>query len=231
MLSYDLHMHSCLSPCGDELMTPNNIVNMALLIGLDALSVTDHNSLKQQKAIAACAERAKLHYLCGVELQSAEEVHVLGYFPGSSVEPFQKWIDSHSSGTPNNIAFFGHQTLRDENDEVIGEESQLLLDSLSASLKECIEAIHGYGGKAVLAHAYGKSNGILAQLGFIPPELAYDGIEVRKLEEIALVKKNSPWIGETLWLCSSDAHQLIDIHEKEFTLTTEQWQFLKGEAL
>lgn len=30
-LTYDLHIHSCLSPCGDSDMTPNNIVNMALL--------------------------------------------------------------------------------------------------------------------------------------------------------------------------------------------------------
>ncbi|MDO5479206.1 MAG: histidinol-phosphatase, partial [Clostridia bacterium] len=27
-LYYDLHIHSALSPCGDNDMTPNNIVNM-----------------------------------------------------------------------------------------------------------------------------------------------------------------------------------------------------------
>ena len=41
---YDLHMHSCLSPCGDMDMTPNNIVNMAKLLGLDVIALTDHNT-------------------------------------------------------------------------------------------------------------------------------------------------------------------------------------------
>ena len=31
----DLHIHSCLSPCGDEGMTPNNICNMARLKELE----------------------------------------------------------------------------------------------------------------------------------------------------------------------------------------------------
>ena len=40
-LTYDLHIHSCLSPCGDEDMTPGNIVGMAALKGLDVIAVTD----------------------------------------------------------------------------------------------------------------------------------------------------------------------------------------------
>ena len=41
---YDLHLHSCLSPCGDDDMTPNNITGMAKLLGLDVIALTDHNS-------------------------------------------------------------------------------------------------------------------------------------------------------------------------------------------
>ena len=33
-LAYDLHIHSCLSPCGDDDMTPANIAGMAALKGL-----------------------------------------------------------------------------------------------------------------------------------------------------------------------------------------------------
>ncbi len=43
---YDLHLHSCLSPCGDDDMTPNNLVNMAPLSGCDMIAVTDHNTCK-----------------------------------------------------------------------------------------------------------------------------------------------------------------------------------------
>ena len=40
---YDFHIHSCLSPCGDSEMTPNNLVNMAQLAGLSAIALTDHD--------------------------------------------------------------------------------------------------------------------------------------------------------------------------------------------
>ncbi|MEG2203410.1 MAG: PHP domain-containing protein, partial [Christensenellaceae bacterium] len=43
---YDFHIHSALSPCGEDDMTPNNIVNMAKIKGLDAIAVCDHNSTK-----------------------------------------------------------------------------------------------------------------------------------------------------------------------------------------
>ena len=36
-LACDLHIHSCLSPCGDSLMTPNNIVGMAFIISAASL--------------------------------------------------------------------------------------------------------------------------------------------------------------------------------------------------
>ena len=210
-------------------MTPNNIVNMARLIGLGAISVTDHNSLRQQPAIQSCAQKAGIEYVCGVELQTREEVHVLGYFPSTAVAEVQQWIEERYSGRENRADYFGSQQIMNDQDEVIDEENQLLLDSLNASLEECITMIHQFNGKAVLAHAWEKSNGIIPQLGFIPKNLAFDGIEVRDLKEIAFIKRNSPWIKETLWLCSSDAHQLIDLHEPKYTLTHDQWLGLKGE--
>ena len=47
---YDLHVHSCLSPCGDNDMTPNNLVQMALLSGCDILALTDHNTCRNAPA-------------------------------------------------------------------------------------------------------------------------------------------------------------------------------------
>ena len=38
---YDLHVHSCLSPCGDDDMTPNNLVNMSALAGLQVIALAD----------------------------------------------------------------------------------------------------------------------------------------------------------------------------------------------
>ena len=53
----DLHLHSCLSPCGDEDMTPNNIVNMAKLKGLSCIALTDHNTARNCRATALQPDR------------------------------------------------------------------------------------------------------------------------------------------------------------------------------
>ena len=42
----DLHIHSCLSPCGEEDMTPCNIAGMGYLNGLRIMALTDHNTAK-----------------------------------------------------------------------------------------------------------------------------------------------------------------------------------------
>ena len=72
-ISYDLHLHSCLSPCGDRDMTPNNIVNMAVLLGLDAIAVSDHNSARNLPAVFRVAQQAGLLVVPAMELCTAED--------------------------------------------------------------------------------------------------------------------------------------------------------------
>ncbi|MDI9489318.1 MAG: PHP domain-containing protein, partial [Bacillota bacterium] len=79
-LSYDLHIHSCLSPCSDEDMTPANIVNMAKLLGLDVIAVTDHNSCRNCPAVYNYAQKNNILVIPGMELCTMEEVHVLCFF-------------------------------------------------------------------------------------------------------------------------------------------------------
>ena len=77
---YDLHIHSSLSPCADDDMTPNNIVNMALIKGLDVISLTDHNSTKNVEAVHELCQHKGIKFIPGIEVQTKEEVHVLCYF-------------------------------------------------------------------------------------------------------------------------------------------------------
>ena len=79
-LYYDLHIHSALSPCADDDMTPNNIVNMAKLKGLDLITVSDHNCGRNVEAASKVAEQAGILFLPGIEMTTAEEVHVLAFF-------------------------------------------------------------------------------------------------------------------------------------------------------
>ena len=125
---YDLHMHSCLSPCAEDLMTPNNIANMVFIKGLDLFAVTDHNSTKNLPAIAEVASSLGLKMLYGAELETSEEVHVLGLFNTlEKSQKFQEWIDSVMPEIPNDEEYFGHQWIMNAQDEKIGDEKRLLL--------------------------------------------------------------------------------------------------------
>ena len=77
----DLHIHSALSPCADDDMTPNNIVNMAMLKGLDIISVTDHNSAENLEAVIN-AGRNRILVIPGMEIGPGKKC-MLCVFPVS----------------------------------------------------------------------------------------------------------------------------------------------------
>ncbi|MEI7668212.1 MAG: PHP domain-containing protein, partial [Erysipelotrichaceae bacterium] len=120
-MNYDLHIHSGLSPCAEDDMSPNNIVKMAKLNKLDVIAICDHNSLKQQAIIAQVAKLEDLNYVYGIELQSIEEVHILAYFKDETeCELMQKWVISVQTNLLNKPEYFGNQYLYDDKDEIIG---------------------------------------------------------------------------------------------------------------
>ena len=229
---YDLHMHSCLSPCAEDAMTPNNICNMAFIKGLALIAVTDHNSTKNLPAIAEVAASIGLKMLYGAELETSEEVHVLGLF--SRLEKalkFQEWIDSKMPSVKNDEDYFGHQWIMNSRDEKTGDEERLLLVSLSATLEETVAAIHEYGGRVILAHVLDRANSVTHQLGFIPMDLPYDGLEVKNEEQRLRVIETNPWVTEdsTNWFIDSDAHYLTDISEPDHFLRESVYKKLWGD--
>ena len=229
---YDLHMHSCLSPCAEDLMTPNNIANMVFIKGLDLFAVTDHNSTKNLPAIAEVASSLGLKMLYGAELETSEEVHVLGLFNTlEKSQKFQEWIDSVMPEIPNDEEYFGHQWIMNAQDEKIGDEKRLLLVSLNATLEETTKAIHDYGGRVILAHVLDRANSVTNQLGFIPMDLPYDGLEVKNEEQRLRVIETNPWVTEesTNWFIDSDAHYLVNISEPDNFLRDSVYRKLWGD--
>ena len=149
----DLHIHSCLSPCGDELMTPNNIAGMAMLKGLDAIAVADHNSARNLPALAKTCAAMGVLLLPAMEITTAEEAHLLAYFPTvEAAVDFSGEIHAFLPPIPNRPDLFGPQQVLDENDEQVDTEEFLLLNALSLSLDELVERINARGGAAVPAH-------------------------------------------------------------------------------
>lgn len=209
----DLHIHSCLSPCGDEDMTPNNIVNMALLKGLDIIAVTDHNAAGNLPSIIAVAREAGLAVLPGVEACSLEEVHALCYFPSlDGVMAFQEAMYPHLPPLPNTPDVFGRQVLMDDQDEETGVEDKLLIQALDLPLEELVALCQGMGGVVVPAHVNKMANSLLGNLGFVPPGIPFAAMEV------VPPPMPEPQADLSSWrhLRSSDAHYLGQILEREF---------------
>lgn len=211
---YDLHIHSCLSPCAEDEMTVNNIVNMSLVKDLDVIAICDHNSTKQLATFKRVSE-GKIKVLYGVEIQTIEEVHVLGYFSRyEDTIGLQSWLDEKLIQVKNKPKFFGNQLLVDDMDEVCGFEENLLISSVNASIHEVCDIIHQFHGVVVLAHVLHRKNSVMTQLGFIPKDLNYDGIEINFEADKQKIMERNPYLKEDVfWLINSDAHQLVDISE------------------
>ncbi len=209
----DLHLHSCLSPCGDEVMTPGNIAGMARLKGLDLIAVTDHNTAQQLPAVEAACREMGVNLLPGLELNTREEVHLLAYFRTvSDATAFSDRIYPLLPDIPNMPDFFGRQVIMDQEDREIGLEPKLLISALDMDLDALTREIRAFHGLPVPAHINRGGNGILNALGFLPPGGDFAALEVAQ---------GLPCPGDySKWkiLNSSDAHRLEDIFERVFSL-------------
>lgn len=204
--SYDLHIHSCLSPCGDMDMTPNNIVNMASLLGLDLIAVSDHNSALNLPAVFAAAKGTGLTVVPAIEANSAEEVHVLCLFETlEDALACSEEFYGHLPPVINRPDIFGEQVIMDQNDKPVGTVDKLLINALDLGLDGLLETVKRHRGLAVPAHVDKTSYSILANLGYIPPEYGFTCIEVKNPE--ASVEFSGQRITD------SDAHYLEDIAE------------------
>ena len=213
----DLHLHSCLSPCGDELMTPNNIAGMSMLKQLDVIAVADHNSARNLPAVAEACRVVGVGLLPAMELTTAEEVHLLAYFPDvDSACAFSQEIYPFLPAVDNRPALFGPQQVMNDQDEEIASEPRLLISALNLTIDELVNRIHARGGAAVPAHINRGSNGLLNALGFLPPDLPVDALETTRGMTCA-----ANLSGRRL-LHSSDAHDLGNISERDFFLELEE---------
>lgn len=179
LVPYDLHIHSCLSPCGDEEMTPNNIVGMAQLLELPVIAVADHNTARQLPAVQKLAEEAGILLVPAIEITTAEEAHVLSLFP--DLESALAMSDELYEALPpvrNKPDIFGAQIIMDEGDNPTGELTKLLINATRFPIGEVFKRVRGHGGVPVPAHIDKSSYSVLSSLGMIPPELEVKTVEV-----------------------------------------------------
>ena len=223
---YDLHIHSALSPCANDDMTPNDIVGMAILNGLDMIAITDHNTLSNVEPVMAAANAAKsktgieLIVIPGIEVSTAEEVHVVCLFSDIvSANNFEKDLKPYFSTLKNRVDIFGHQFLFNENDNIIGEEERMLISPSTITFDELHSLTKKHNGAFIPAHIDRDSFSVISNLGFLPPHLEINTIEVSaRGVENDFVKINANRYFDKKMVFSSDAHQLWNINERENSL-------------
>ena len=218
-LYYDLHLHSCLSPCGDDDMTPANIVGMAAIKGLDVIALTDHNSCKNCPAAIFHGQNYGVIVIPGMELCTAEEVTVICLFETlSSALTFDEYVYEHLLPIQNREEIFGKQQIMNEKDEVIGTVENLLINATDIPFDAVVPLVASYGGIAYPAHIDKSSTSQLSNLGFVPPDSTFTCAEVHDLKNLHRIQREHPYFLNCNIVSSSDAHYLEDIREPEYQL-------------
>lgn len=211
---YDLHLHSCLSPCGDDDMTVNNIAGMAKLNGLNIVALTDHNSTKNCPAFFKACERNGVVAVAGTELNTAEDIHLVCLFEtlDSSIE-FDTALKEKRILFKNRPDVAGNQTILDSDDNTIGEEEYFLPNATTLALDDAYAFASSYGAAVYPAHIDRPANGIIAVLGTYPEGLSFKAAEFKDRSLIESYKRKYPELKGIITVSSSDAHYLWDISE------------------
>lgn len=212
---YDLHVHSCLSPCADNDNTPCNLAGFAAISGINIMALTDHNTCKNCPAFFAAAKAYGVIPVAGMELTTSEDIHVVCLFETlEQAMAFDEEVDSKRIKIKNREDIFGEQLILNEDDEIIGKDEFLLSNATMISLDEAPALVKKYGGVCYPAHIDRDANGIVAVLGTLPETPAFHCVEIHGLENIEPYKERFD-LKDKVVVISSDAHYLQDVRDKE----------------
>lgn len=208
-VSYDFHIHTAASPCGDEQMTPNNIVNMAKLLEKHMIAITDHNTCANCEAVMNVAKNEGIIVIPGMEIECMEEFHLIALFPSLEVaKTIEAFVQEHMPPIANKVKIFGQQQILDEEDEVKGEIDRLLLTATKVSVYELYKRVTEVGGILIPAHIDRNSYSILSNLGIVPEDIPFTTLEVSHQVDFETYKET---YGNYQIIRGSDAHYLEDL--------------------
>lgn len=212
---YDMHIHSCLSPCADDDNTPNNIAGMASLCGLNIVALTDHNSCKNCPAFFEACRRYGIIPIAGMELTTAEDIHVICLFEElENAMAFDEMLQKHRLLIKNRTDILGNQFILDGEDNIIGEEEHFLSNATDISVENVPDLVSPYGGICYPAHIDRQANGIISVLGTFPSTPDFKCVEINRRENVEKYIKEYK-LRDKLLIVSSDAHYLTDMRDKE----------------
>lgn len=192
-------------------MIPPLIVQAAVERGINVIAITDHNASENVSAVIDAAKGKPLTVLPGMELQTEEEVHCLCLFDTlDQLEKLQKLVDKTLPNTPNNIEFFGEQFIVDHTGDFIRRKEQLLINSTKLSFEEAFRAVTDIGGLFIPAHVNRQAFGLIDHLGFVPPEIPIEALEISRHITPEKALEQYPQLKGYPLIQSGDVHYLDD---------------------
>ena len=215
-MKFDLHIHSCLSPCASLEMSPGAIVGRALAAGMGGIAITDHNSAMNAPVMAARAKKVGLACLFGMEVQTAEEAHTLALFdtPEQALE-MTEWVYAAMPKRVNDPDTFGDQPILSadgDDDEIVDLEWRILAMGCRRTIPETAAKAHELGGLYIAAHIDRPNYSVVSALGSIPS--APDGTPYFDAVEFSRTANAEEWMSRAEGYAvtrSSDAHNLDDV--------------------
>ena len=142
------------------------------------IAICDHNATGNAAAVQVASPPA-LVVLAGMEISTAEDVHVVGLFPDvaaaiAAAGEVQATLPELREGDPD----YGEQALMDAWGEVVGIETRMLAASSSLNVRQAVCLIRDHRGAAIAAHVDRPSFSVLSQLGFFAPDAPFDAVEI-----------------------------------------------------
>jgi PHP family Zn ribbon phosphoesterase len=208
----DLHVHTVLSACAEMEMLPEFILERAQELGLNLIAATDHNSAENAAAMMTAAKGTGITVLPGMEVQTREEVHLLCLFDTLEQATYwQELVYAHLPHLKNREQVFGMQVVLNVDGEAVGTNDRLLATSTGFSVEEVVQRVHGVNGLCVPAHVDRPAYSIIANLGFIPPELRIRGVEISHLVGPKEARARFPQLEHYSLVADGDAHRLKEM--------------------
>ena len=163
----DLHNHSNYS---DGTLTPAELVDMAILNGVDAFALTDHDSVYGCDEIQAIARDKGVRVISGMELScdfEGESVHIVCLFKGNTV--------------PNRIREFSDISRKGRNERAIK-----MLEKISQEYGVRVNTEKLKDSKQVITRAHMCQN--LLENGMYPRD-SFEEYSLARASEISLFSR------------------------------------------
>ncbi len=208
----DLHIHTLLSPCGSLEMSPAAIVQLAKARNIDIIGITDHNHSGHSALIQELAAAEGIFVLRGFEVTSKEEAHCLAFFEKEhEIKAFQDFIDDHILKIDNNPDKFGYQVIIDKDEMITEEIPWLLINAIDYDVDKLARKVHSLNGLFIPAHVNREAFSLMSQLGFVPPDIKADALEISRHTTKEKFLKSQSYLSGFSFIQSSDAHYPEDL--------------------